>query len=322
VKLLDFDYFPREDVDRKLNFLLGLNTGTISFNGDYTIVVGPKGSGKSTTVAHALDGKPWVKLIQVHSGLEVKEFREMVDDVLGLKSHPRFLEGCRRGGHAMTIVFDVETGPSSELVQVIRKTAKYMAINANVIIILSEAYLAMDFAGSEPRERFVWVSELTAAQATAYVAAKIDKTDKGETADTLKSAMNAYIQQVSRNPKMLDSCIDRLKEGEKIDEIISKEIKTATRDINAFQLKPIIEALKVHPEGVSRLDFAGQVCTYKDGEKVKWAKLSFPKDVAPAMKECKAIIYHYPTGEYRPYSTAHANALKMLHQQGDCLSIF
>jgi predicted phosphoadenosine phosphosulfate sulfurtransferase len=75
----------------------------------------------------------------------------------------------------------------------------------------------------------------------------------------------------------------------------------AERDLVAFIHKPILEALKESPDGVSVVKFQG--C------KDNGVNLASPKKVAEAMKETNAIVYHLPSGEYRCASRAHRTAL-------------
>jgi len=75
----------------------------------------------------------------------------------------------------------------------------------------------------------------------------------------------------------------------------------ADRDLSAFTHEPILEALKVSSDGVSTKVFRGI--------ESKGVNLAEPKQVALAMKERNAIIYHHPSGEYRMASRAHRTAL-------------
>ena len=92
-----------------------------------------------------------------------------------------------------------------------------------------------------------------------------------------------------------------LENGESAADYIEEVLCAAERDLAAFEHEPILEALKLSPDGVSTKVFRGI--------KSKGANLAEPKDVALAMKETQAIIHHLPSGEYRMASRAHRTAL-------------
>ena len=73
------------------------------------------------------------------------------------------------------------------------------------------------------------------------------------------------------------------------------------RDLSAFTHQPILEALKLSPDGV-RIDMF-------EGFENEGVTLAEPKDVVPAMKKRQVIIYYHPSGEYRLASRAYRTAL-------------
>ena len=92
-----------------------------------------------------------------------------------------------------------------------------------------------------------------------------------------------------------------LENGESAADYIEEVLCAAKRDLFAFTHEPILEALKLSPDGVSTDMFRGV--------KSKGVNLAEPKQVALAMNERNAIIYHHPSGEYRLASRAHRTAL-------------
>ena len=92
-----------------------------------------------------------------------------------------------------------------------------------------------------------------------------------------------------------------LENGESAADYIEDVLCAAKRDLSAFTHEPILEALKLSPDGVSTDMFRGME---NDG-----VNLAEQKEVAVAMKERNAIIYHHPSGEYRLASRAHRTAL-------------
>jgi len=92
-----------------------------------------------------------------------------------------------------------------------------------------------------------------------------------------------------------------LKNGESASDYIEEVLCAAKRDLSAFTHEPILEALKLSPDGVSTDMFRGI--------ENKGANLAEPTEVALAMKKRQAIVYHHPSGEYRMASRAHRTAL-------------
>ena len=92
-----------------------------------------------------------------------------------------------------------------------------------------------------------------------------------------------------------------LENGESATDYIEEVLCAAKRDLSAFLHEPILEALKLSPDGVSIDMFRGI--------ENKGVNLAEPKQVSVAMKERNAIIYHHPSGEYRLASRAYRTAL-------------
>jgi hypothetical protein len=91
-------------------------------------------------------------------------------------------------------------------------------------------------------------------------------------------------------------------QGESVDEFIAKELGNAEQDLAAFSLKPILKALKEHPEGVSP--------EYFEKEKYEGVDLSNPVAVGTAMKGSNAILYDMEARRYKLISQAHQVALR------------
>ena len=89
--------------------------------------------------------------------------------------------------------------------------------------------------------------------------------------------------------------------GESAADYIERMLSSAERDLYSFEHEPILEQLKLSPNGVSTSLFRGV--------KNAGVNLAQPKQVALAMKEVNAIVYHHPSGEYRLASIAHRTAL-------------
>jgi len=92
-----------------------------------------------------------------------------------------------------------------------------------------------------------------------------------------------------------------LENGESVSDYIEEVLCVADNDLSAFTHEPILETLKLSPDGVSTDMFRGI--------ESKGVNLAEPKEVAKAMKQRQAIVYHHPSGEYRMVSRAHRTAL-------------
>ncbi len=83
---------------------------------------------------------------------------------------------------------------------------------------------------------------------------------------------------------------------------VEKVLSDADQDLVDFPLKPILSALKEHPEGVAPKYFKNQ--------EYKGVDMSIPGAVAMVMNSSNAIIYRIELKKYQLMSTAHKTALK------------
>ena len=127
--------------------------------GDYTIIVGAKGAGKTFAVARVLREKKGVVALLVSDkdtretiiSQLIKECELVVKegfDIVLKDFGPVLLKAAEiRGGRPITIVFEVErsSSSSSAVLLLIKNFAKYLAVYASVIIVLSEANAGLVF---------------------------------------------------------------------------------------------------------------------------------------------------------------------------------
>ena len=198
-----------------------------------------------------------------------------------------------RKGLPITIVFEVErTSTSLAVLLLIKNFAKYFAVYASVIIVLSEANAGLAF-GDDKRHKIVWVDDMSAEEAEEY-AKKLHPAVSG-------AELKLLFDKVGKLPLDILGSMTALKEGISAAEIIEEAVAAAEADLVAFTLKPILTALKAAPDGVHIRAF--------DGVKYEGVDLAQPKVVAVAMKMTNCIVYHMPSGEYRLVSRAHRTAL-------------
>jgi len=87
-----------------------------------------------------------------------------------------------------------------------------------------------------------------------------------------------------------------------VERFVEKVLKEADMELTAFPLKPILNALKEHPEGVSPKFF--------NNVKYEGVDLSNPQAAGYAMKRSNAIVYRIENQKYQLLSKAHETALQ------------
>jgi hypothetical protein len=146
----------------------------------YTVLVGIKGSGKSSAIAHVLSNKPGLLYVTVSesdtsSSLLQKLLLisgERCDEIMNILDvnilYPVLNQAAKdMGGRRVTVVLEIECGTDSNSVLYMAKSAaKKLAVSSNVIIILSEAIAGLMF-GDDLRQKFIWVDGMTEDEAVA-----------------------------------------------------------------------------------------------------------------------------------------------------------
>jgi hypothetical protein len=92
------------------------------------------------------------------------------------------------------------------------------------------------------------------------------------------------------------------KKGYTVEQFVKEVLDQARRELVDFPLKPILKALKEHPEGV--------IPEFFNNVKYEGVDLSNPQAVGYAMKRSNAIVYRIENGKYQLLSKAHETALK------------
>ena len=273
--------------------------------GEYTVIVGPKGGGKSSIVAHVLGGKKgvvYLKISLVDSSTSFlrrlmvacgKIVEERVP--LGLEVFLPVIEEAakKRGGIPVTVVLEVEIGSSSQdVLASVKCISKELAVAANVIVILSKANAGLSF-GDDERQQFIWVDEMSEEEAQAY-ARKINP-------NVSDAKLKFVFDKIGMLPLKIGLVMNDLADGMSAAEIVDQAVDRALTELLTFPHQQIIAALKASPDGVRSSAFRG----VKDGG----VYLAVPKQVVAAMREVGAIVYHLPSMEYRLATTAHKTAM-------------
>ena len=97
-----------------------------------------------------------------------------------------------------------------------------------------------------------------------------------------------------------------------LQEYVDRVLESAHMDLIKFPLKPILKALKEHPDGVKSEYFKDQTFTWKSGPATEVFDLSCPESVGLAMKSQNCIMFRIELNLYQLQSTAHKTAIKNL----------
>ena len=298
----DSDYVTRPLLEWSI--LKALEQSLKNKGGNYDILVGAKGAGKTSAVARVLREKKGVVALLVSDNdtpesLILKLIKKCGIDVKqGLKTDleelgPVLLKAAEiREGRPIIIVFEVErTTVSVAILNLIKNFAKYLAVYANVIIVLSEANAGLVF-GDDKRQKIIWVDEMSTEEAKQYA--------RNVHPDVSDADLELLFDKVGKLPLDILDSMKALKKGIPAAQVIDDAVLAAKADLAAFTLKPILAALKASPDGVDVWAF--------DGVEYEGVNLAEPMDVAVAMKKKNCLVYHMPSKQYRLATRAHRTA--------------
>ena len=186
------------------------------------------------------------------------------------------------------------------MLQDVRSLAKALIGYCRCIVVLSEANPVFEFGKDEYREGFIFVDEMTESEAKQFLqvqGARFSDEKMRYIFDSIGTSPVALIDlmvNISDLKMPLKDCLDLF-------------LGRARKNLLAFQLQPILQALKEHPEGVSP---EGVSPEYFNKQKYEGIDLSNPAAVASATKSSNAIIYRIELNKYQLMSVAHKTALK------------
>ncbi len=274
----------------------------------YQIVYGPRGAGKSELVNHSVINLPAVKIFKITSARSREELvTSVMFQLTGEKTNldaATFEEALKtfiRGKNVIpTFIFDVERGSdvSPETYKTLRAFAKDLVRKCRCIIVLSEAAAVLEFSGDPDRESFIYVKEMSELEAEELL--------KKQRAPFTEEERRYIYDNVGTRPGMLISIVDEVKSFRKsVKECVDQIVKAAANDLKNFPLKPILVALKDHPDGVSIDHFENQMCGN--------VNLFDAREVGSVMRaraESNPLVFRKELREYQLLSTAHKTALK------------
>jgi hypothetical protein len=196
-------------------------------------------------------------------------------------------------------------GESTDFKNVLKQIsslAHKLYMYCNCIIVVSETNDVFQF-DSDERQKFIFVEEMTKEESEAYLKLK------GLTFEDAKQ-MDELYEKIGGNATVLDA-FRLLRNEHPFHECLKLIVSSVTDDLEAFQIQPILQALKQHPEGARAKDFKKQ--------EYKGIDLCEPKNVGDAIKKRNAVIYRMDLSPkvYQPLSTRHKTALKSYEPRND-----
>lgn len=294
-------YCTRQDLEKSLE-LVRAHVDTV--DGTYFIVTGPKGAGKSTSVAQMFSS-PGTVVVTISQNSSPDSIVDsilgacnIVGDAKGLgveQLKQPLIDAKNKKGSPLTIVIEMDRGGAdSSTLSAIKSASKSLAKYATVIIVLSETNGALEFGiNREKREVIIWVDGLTNNEALGYARSS------GLTTSILSDDQLIYFFNAVGTLPLDIRNLKRDLSFMSFEDIVSAAVLTARRSLRGFALKKILKKLKESPDGVAAEDF--------DGVKEEGVLLASPELVAPYMEN--VIMYHFPSGEYRLISNAFKTAL-------------
>lgn len=279
------------------------------YDGNYYIIYGEKGVGKTELVNHVASKLKGVVRAEVTVAQSKEDILKSILKALHVDQNqfdiPQLKKEIQkvkdRNNIQPIIIFEVERGEDSDQVKgidAVRSMAKLLAVSCCCIIVLSEANTVLRF-GRDRRENYIYVGELSRAEAKKYLAARY-KLEKIPNTKFTDDELDKVFERVGTSPAILNRLLKTDLSAEKFADNMERE---ARGHLASFPLKSILKALKDHPDGVAVSHFEKQT--------EKGIHLDDPLEVGPFMKgKLNPIVYRLETGEYQLLSTAHKTALK------------
>jgi hypothetical protein len=293
-------YIRRPDLEETMMSILDRKEA----DDTYVVLYGSKGCGKSVLVEKCIMNRKGVVSVLVSSVFQKSAILQvMTSEIMGTGAPAATeeqlvaaLDEAKVEGRLATVVFEIERGDSTdqiECVDAVRSLSKQFAQVCNCIIVLSEAKAIIVFGRDPAREKYILVPDLTVDQARMYIKAR-----RGAVVDEEEEEMKRLFDNVGTNAAMLLSFVNQ---GGSVDAFIQERLDTAAQDLVVIPLKPILKALKIHPDGVRPAYFKNQ--------KYEGIDMSDPKAVGRAMGS-NAVLYDIKEMRYKLMSQAHKVALR------------
>jgi hypothetical protein len=303
LSLSDSKYISRPDIESKISRFLD------SPNTKYCIVYGVSGVGKSEVVDHTVIGRRAVVKVSVYdfrsrddlvasviSRLTEEEISLTVDNLI------EAMKKCKANGVVPTIIFDVEDFDKlATTLSNVKSLAKALIGYCKCIIVLPDTKSILEFGKDREREEYIFVDELTIPEAKHFMHVRGATFNEDE--------MQYIFDHVGTRASLLINLMSCVKDKNMpIKTCVENVLNFAGRDLFLFQIRPILDALKEHSEGVDYTHFIDQ--------KFERIPLANPRAVSSAADSCNTcLLYRIENGTYQLQSTAHKTMLKSYSPQ-------
>jgi energy-coupling factor transporter ATP-binding protein EcfA2 len=276
-------------------------------DGSYTLVYGPRGSGKSTLMSNTLAGRKATATIRVKEASSTASIMNQISKCCGVPlsvDDDGFTLALKRtraySGTPPTIVFDVERRKSyletDFAFDAIRSLAKDAAEVAHVFIALSETDTVMQFGSDMHREKYIFVGEMHEDEADALIT---NTTSKLSLEDR-----HSVFANIGTNAALLRNFIGEVPKMS-VEEFINFKMLQAEEGFAAFPHRNLVAKMKERGNITIKEVRSLQL---KDGNIELWDY----KSVGPGMKVSEAIIYRMELFSFEFMSTAHWRAARSL----------
>ena len=294
-------YVERPSLLKQITDIINRKDGT----GQYFIIYGAKGIGKSTIAERAAKDKKGILMIRITTAFSrddvMKQLMKVTNTAPLDPETVNFIDALTEGkssdGILPTIMIEIDRAGSLDQnlgIQAARGIAKYLSAACNIVIILSEANAVLEFGKDCDRENFIFVGELSESEAREYILKLELKLSDEE--------MKHVMDNIGTSPATLRRMQQWIHGGRSVKDFVVEKLASAELDLVKFPHKAILKALKEHPEGVSP--------KYFNNMENKGVDLSNPFAVGVAMNQSNAVVYRIELGRYMTISRCHETALR------------
>jgi len=253
------NYVPRKELEETLNSIIG------SIDDEkYVILVGQKGSGKTTVLRHAVNGKKGIAVVKINGKTTLQNLEQKLLESIDVhiekwnqnKAQEVFGEICasirtkedNKVKWLPTVIFEVDGNTPKEIIKELYKIAKQLSsdkVQARCIIVMSDANACLSMTSDPPRQRYIWVTDFTEEEANQYL------TKAGFTND--QETRKMVFDMIGTRPSFL------------------RDIASSKMNPKEFienQIVENVESIKKMP--YKRLKIQRAFCGYDERNKQKW----------------------------------------------------
>jgi hypothetical protein len=194
------------------------------------------------------------------------------------------LYNAKVDGRLPTLIFEVERGgrgaEQTACIDSVRRLCKQFAVCSNCIIILEETNAVLVFGRDIFREEIILVPDLTSDEALEFIRAW--RNNGGVDVNVNETEMIRLFDNIGTTASTLECFLNG---PMSVDEFIADRMDYEMHELESFPFKPILKALKEHPEGVPP--------KYFNNEEYKGVDLSSPVAVGASMKTARTDAVYY-----------------------------